>query len=53
MSFDALDQLLEAAERADAVAIGPGLTRHDETAKLVRAVRRLAAECRSCSMRTV
>ncbi len=37
-SFDALDQLLEAAERADAVAIGPGLTRHDETAKLVRAL---------------
>lgn len=37
-SFDALDQLLEAAGRADAVAIGPGLTRHDETAKLVRAL---------------
>ena len=37
-SLGALDQLLEAAEGADAVAIGPGLTRHDETAKLVRAV---------------
>jgi len=37
-SLDALDELLEAAERADAVAIGPGLTRHDETAELVRAL---------------
>ena len=43
-SFDALDQLLEAAERADALAIGPGLTRNDETARLVRAlVRRTSA----------
>jgi NAD(P)H-hydrate epimerase len=32
----ALDALLEAAEGADAVAVGPGLTRDDETAGLVR-----------------
>lgn len=38
VSFDAFDQLLEAAERADVIAIGPGLSRDDETARLVRAL---------------
>jgi NAD(P)H-hydrate epimerase len=33
---DAIDALLDAAEGADAVAIGPGLTRDEETARLVR-----------------
>ncbi|HJR97305.1 MAG TPA: NAD(P)H-hydrate dehydratase [Actinomycetota bacterium] len=32
----ALDAVLDAAEGADAVAIGPGLSRDDETARLVR-----------------
>ena len=36
VAVDALDALLEAVEGADALAIGPGLTRHDETALLVR-----------------
>jgi NAD(P)H-hydrate epimerase len=34
----ALDAVLEAARGADAVAIGPGLSRDDETARLVRDV---------------
>jgi len=33
---DALGQVLGALERADAVAIGPGLSRHDETEGFVR-----------------
>ena len=33
----AADAVLEAAERADAVAIGPGLGRSDGTRELVRA----------------
>ena len=36
VSLDALDPLLEAAGRADAVAVGPGLTRADEAADLIR-----------------
>ena len=34
----AIDPLLEAADRADAVAIGPGLSRHEETAEVIRDV---------------
>jgi len=40
----ALDAVLDAAEGADAVAIGPGLSRDDETARLVRD---LVARCTS------
>jgi ADP-dependent NAD(P)H-hydrate dehydratase / NAD(P)H-hydrate epimerase len=36
MAFDALGPVLEAAEDADAVAVGPGLSRNDETARTVR-----------------
>ena len=38
VALGALDALLEAARDADAVAIGPGLTTDDETARLVRAL---------------
>lgn len=38
VALEGLDQMLVAAERADAVAIGPGLTRQEETAELVRAL---------------
>ena len=38
LARDALDPLLEACGGADALAIGPGLTRNDETARLVREV---------------
>ncbi len=38
IATDALDGLLEAIERADAVAVGPGLTRDTSTAKLVRSI---------------
>jgi NAD(P)H-hydrate epimerase len=37
VALAALDALLEAARDADAVAVGPGLTTDDETARLVRA----------------
>ena len=42
VALAALDALLEAARDADAVAVGPGLTTDDETARLVRA---LVARC--------
>lgn len=34
----AIDALLQAADEADAVAIGPGLSRHEETAQVIRDV---------------
>jgi len=36
VALGALDTLLRAAERADAIAVGPGLTRDEDTAALVR-----------------
>ncbi|MGZ8629929.1 MAG: NAD(P)H-hydrate dehydratase [Actinomycetota bacterium] len=42
VAIEALDPLLEALGRADAVAIGPGLTRNEETSRLVRDVVRLS-----------
>ena len=38
VSIAALDRVLELAAAADAVAVGPGLTRHEQTAGLVRAL---------------
>ena len=40
-AIDALDPLLDALGRADAVAVGPGLTTNEETARLVRDLVRL------------
>jgi NAD(P)H-hydrate epimerase len=39
---EALPHVLEALERADAVAIGPGLTQHDDTSSFVRDLVRAA-----------
>jgi NAD(P)H-hydrate epimerase len=36
LSREAVDALFEASEGVDAVAIGPGLSRHEETAELIR-----------------
>lgn len=41
-AIDALDPLLDALGRADAVAVGPGLTTNDETGRLVRDLVRLS-----------
>lgn len=38
LSYDALEPILQAAARADAVAIGPGLSRNDEVCRLVSAL---------------
>jgi len=38
VSIEALERVLELAGGADAVALGPGLTRHEQTAGLVRAL---------------
>ena len=38
LAFEALDEILPEAQRADAVAIGPGLSRHPETERLVHAL---------------
>ncbi|HEX7247136.1 MAG TPA: NAD(P)H-hydrate dehydratase [Actinomycetota bacterium] len=38
VSWEAIDDLLEASDNADAVAIGPGMSRHVETAELIRAL---------------
>jgi NAD(P)H-hydrate epimerase len=40
VATSALPIVLEAAERADALAVGPGLTTHDETADFVRGLLR-------------
>ncbi len=38
LAMSALDVLLERAGQCDAVALGPGISRHEETARLVRAL---------------
>ena len=48
----AADAVLEAAERADAVAIGPGLGRSDGTRELVRMLLERLERARSCSTPT-
>jgi NAD(P)H-hydrate epimerase len=42
VAVDALDPLLGSLERSDAAAIGPGLTRNEETSRLVRDLVRLS-----------
>jgi ADP-dependent NAD(P)H-hydrate dehydratase / NAD(P)H-hydrate epimerase len=42
VTIDALPRVLEALERADAVAVGPGLTQHDDTSWFVRDLIRAA-----------
>jgi NAD(P)H-hydrate epimerase len=37
-ALDSLDVLLEYAQQCDAVALGPGLSQHEETCRLVRAL---------------
>lgn len=44
ISRAALDEVLALAEGKDALALGPGLTRHDETAEVVREVVRTLGE---------
>lgn len=38
LAMAALDVLLERSDEADSVALGPGVSRHEETARLVRAL---------------